>query len=200
MRQIERIVVLAVVVCLGLVVVADRAATPAVADRAGSAEAKVASVDVYDIMNKLINAAERVAKRDELVKLWNDRLTGLEKDMMTMRSTLQVLPQTDPEYKRVEAQLGAKMNEMQSARQEGLAQIERFQAEQLVEVYQKVAGTAASTAAELGYTHLIASRATFENIEPKSQETVLQELLARPLVVSPKTDDITANVKAKLGV
>lgn len=200
MRHAERLALLAAVIALTAAIALDRVGTRAVADPAQPAAVKVATVDVYELINVMLNTPERVAKRDETVKYWNERLTSLEKDITTMQATLKVLPRQDPEYPKVEAQLGAKINEMQQARQEGMSKVELSQSAQLIEIYGIVTQAAAAAAAELGYSHLICTRSMTASIDPKTQDTVLQEILARPVLASPPTDDITPNVKTKLGL
>ena len=75
--------------------------------------------------------------------------------------------------------------------------MERLSTLQLAQAYQQVMTEAETLAKGMGYTHVIASKTGKLEFRSTTMNGALQELLARPIVISDSTDDLTSALLAK---
>lgn len=174
----------------------------ALAQPAGGAvvPVRVATIDPFIVIEKLMTAAEPTQTRERVVATFDDKLRALEADLQGLERELQGLAANDPKSSDIVARGQAKQTEYQQLQTQRQTELERVNSNQLIESYGRVSETAARIATERGYTHVVASRNPSRPITTTTIAATLQELLARPVMKSMPGDDLTAAVAGALGV
>jgi len=157
---------------------------------------RIATVDVYSIVDKLMQSAESKKSQDDLKAKWEPRLEGLQNDLRKVDADLQALPQNDPRVQDVMKTGRDKQAEYDRAVQD----YEALSSRQLVDAYTSVRDAANRIATTRGYTHVFVNRPAERPIDTKNLGNTLQEFFARPVIKSPSGDDLTRDVAAELKV
>lgn len=199
MRPIERVtifggIITALVLSLGL----RGGGTPAVASASGQDAYKIATVDSFLVAEKLMATDEFKKKLDETAAQWQQRASGIEKELQALDDRFKVLAPNSPQVAEIQKEAQAKQAEYQRLAQERTQDIEKLSSSQLVEVYRRIREGTAAVGDRLGYTHVIATRGFDKPIDTRTIAATLQELLARPLIKGRPSDDITKAVLAEL--
>ncbi|MFN0131665.1 MAG: OmpH family outer membrane protein [Phycisphaerales bacterium] len=203
MQRIERIVVLggvvaAILIALGGQVGSGRAL--AWSPAAGNADpVKIGIVDMYWVIEKIMAKDEYKKAREDVAGTWNRKAQEIEKQLKEMDSTLQVLPQNDPQVQTVLKQAQDKQAEYQKVQSDRQQELEKLNSGQLIDTYKMVRETASKVGARMGYTHVFCNRSTERTITTSTVGATLQELLARPLIHGGTgADDLTNAVLQEL--
>jgi Skp family chaperone for outer membrane proteins len=215
MRRSERVVVYTVI-GLGLALGAGRGVglfgTPAVAQ--GSApratEARIATCDVYDLANRLMESdaykPSRDAEQKRLegeVKPQEDELQSMDTELRRLQGELQNADPKDPASQ-------AKFNDFQGKRQAFEAKVKTYQerkqglsdgfmsmiSRQFVEARQKVCAEAGRIARAQGYTAvLVQARGDITATNPQG---LTEAFLSRPVAWTASDVDITEAVRESM--
>lgn len=199
MRPIERIavfggIITALVLSLGL----RGGGTPAIASGSAQDSYKFATIDSFLVAEKLMATDEFKKKLDETAAQWQQRASGIEKELQALDDRFKVLAPNSPQVAEIQKEAQAKQAEYQRLAQERTQDIEKLSSSQLVEVYKRIRETTAAVGDRLGYTHVIATRGFDKAIDTRTIAATLQELLARPLIKGRPSDDITKAVLTEL--
>jgi Skp family chaperone for outer membrane proteins len=165
-----------------------------------AAALRIATVDVYAVIEKVLQRPEYKKAQDDLKAKWDPKLEGLQSDFKKIDSDLQVLPQSDPKFQDVLKAGRDKQAEYDRAIQERQTEYEALSSSQLVNAYGVVRDAANKLATTKGYTHVFVNRPPERAINSTSLGNTLQEFLARPIIKSPAGDDLTKDVAADLKV
>lgn len=169
------------------------------ASRGGaSATPKIATIDIYVIAEKLMARPELDTPRSDLWRQWQDRANAAQSDLGRMQSELQIMPQSDPKRAAKAQEFQAAQGKYQELVQKANEEVEGFRAKQLLDCYAQIRRSADAAAERGGYTHVFVTRLPDAPMQPQSIALAIQEFLARPLIKSDPTDDLTKQVMADL--
>ena len=167
---------------------------------AANAPTRLATVDVFAVVERVWLSDTNMAARTALAEVTNKELEALNTKMSEMRTKAEGLGPDSPELKTLAEQFQQVQVEAQQKQQQGNTEMERVSTLQLGDAYQQVMLEAQKLAKELGYTHVLASKLGDLTFRSTTMNGALQELLARPVVVGTKDDDITERLMAKFPV
>lgn len=161
---------------------------------------RIATVDIYAIVEKLMQRPDYKKAQDDLKAKWDPKLEAIQKDFSRIDADLQMIPQNDPKYAQVIKAGRDKQAEYDKAVQDRQGEFEGLSARQLTESYSTARDAASRIAERQGYTHVFANRPPERAINASTLGASLQEFLARPLIKSPTGDDLTKAVASELKV
>lgn len=200
MQRIERIVILGGVVAAILIALSASAGggralawTPRGAGDADTV--KIATVDMYWVIEKIMAKDEYKKAREDVSATWTRKAQDIEKQLKEMDSTLQVLAQNDPQVQTLLKQAQEKQAEYQKVQSDRQQELERLNSTQLIDTYKMVREVSAKVAEKMGYTHVFCNRSADRAIATTTVGATLQELLARPMIRGGEgADDLTKAV------
>jgi hypothetical protein len=199
MSKAERLFVYAVLLALSLVVVRSswggggNEARAAGAARQEPAPAKIATCDVYAVMQVLVESDRykpaRVSEQDKA----RGQLKDIADQIKSLEGQLKSMDPKDEKTLQVFRDYNAKKEQFQERQSE----LDEFLGNQFVTAYEEVRKAADAVGEKLGYTHVIASRKA--NEKPSTDmDRITQQVLSRPMLRSPASDDITEAVLSEL--
>jgi Skp family chaperone for outer membrane proteins len=204
MKTRERLFVYsALLACILLALRPQLASVASASPRAGTpgaepAAARIATCDVYEVVEKLV-AGERFEEprkaEEERIRL---KMKPLEDDLAAMESELK---EADPKDEAAQARardFQRKRSEYTLLRGRAQQDYTDFVAGQYVAAFEEAKASAAAIAERLGYTHVIASRTSEKKIKATDPERLVEAFLGRPMTVMPEGSDITEEVKEDL--
>ncbi len=198
MRTYERIGLWGgVVVAIGLAC-GIRLPEPQVVAQPGSQVIRVATVDMFQLIESMIESERYKPARDARDAEIRTKFDALNAELKALETKVQLIPQGTPEFQATMQQGQAKEVERQQYAQQVGRENDAFVASQVREAYGIVHKAANDAAEQLGYTHVFATRLDAANMKGDSLAPIMQEILARPLIRSGEMDDITARVRDDL--
>ncbi len=159
---------------------------------------RVAVFDVLSVSEKLFLSDRYSPERDTRVKAKQDEIGAMEEGVKDVIAKLQGTPQNSPDYQGLYGAYQTKLNEVNAAKQRANEELSAFSTEQFAACYKLAIDTANDLARKNGYTHVIASRVGPLEFRSKELPAALQEVLARPVLMSGAGDDLTPAVMAEL--
>jgi Skp family chaperone for outer membrane proteins len=199
MRPVERIAVFGGI--LVAIVIALGAGAPGSSAVAGSPQAdplKVGTVDVYQIIEKIMGDDVNKKKREDAAAVWQQKAGALEKELRQLEDTFKVLPPNDPQVQELQKQAQTKQAEYQRLAQDRQQDMEKLNSTQLIEAYGRIREATVAVADRMGYTHILVNRRFESRIETSTVTSTVQEFLARPIIKGIASDDITATVMTEM--
>ncbi len=170
------------------------------AQDAGAPPARIATIDLLGLLEDMLQTDAYKPDRDEFRGEWESKIKDMQDSLAQIEGELRLASPTDPNTRQLQQryqQTGYQYQQLQ--RQAGM-EFDRFSADQAASAYAMLHEKAAELAAELGYTHLIASRRSGEIADRGSLATVTQEILARGVILSPSADDLTETLRDRLSI
>lgn len=161
------------------------------------APAKIATVDLIGILQRLVESPEYVAARTAVEEEWSAQIQPLEAELRQMQDQLGAAGQDDPNAATLRTQFQAKFQQYQQLSQQSQQAIQQIQLQQLTEGYEKITAAADAVAQREGYTHVMITRSDEAGIQP---QTLFQDILSRPVLTAPAEDDITDKIIAELNI
>lgn len=198
MSKLERVLVSSVLVVLGMVALrvwsasAEASAAGGVA-RSEPAPARIATCDVYEIMQALVESEKYKPIRQAGQEKARTELKEIAEQIRVLEQQLKSMDPKDEKGLEVFREFNSK-KELFAERQ---VELDEFLGDQFVAAYEEVQKAADAVGEREGYTHVIATRRRGEKL-PNNMEQVTQQVLSRPVLRSPATDDITDRVLAEL--
>ena len=195
---------LIVVGALGLGVVAGASSwqgsggTPTVAD------ARIATVDVYRAMRAYMMRPEFDQARQEQNTKIQTREVELRTRIQANQQKMKILVAGDPELATTQSALEADSQAYRELSQTAQFEGQKLAVEQSTRAFMAVHRSATELASSRGYTHLMATSLGVDDMmtngAPAAQSTaqLIQELLARPVLLAPQGDDITDDLMLKM--
>jgi len=159
---------------------------------------RIATCAIPNIVNLLMTSERFEPTREELAKELEEEMQPLVDEGRRLFEELQGASQDDPAAQAKARRLQSLQREISEKRAEATQKIEKLTAEQIVECYRLARTTAIAIAEDEGFTHVIASVGQDEELSTDSVETVLRQMVSRPMIFSPEDDDITAAVMEDL--
>jgi Skp family chaperone for outer membrane proteins len=185
-------IVLALIVALGGREAAAYGRTPA------PENVKLATIDVYLIIEKIMDKPELKKPREDLTNTWTQKGDAMQRELQQLEDKLKIMPKNAPDAQATIQQAEAKQADYQKLAQDRQTELEKLNSTQLIASYKQVRDAAAAVAGRMGYTHVMSNRSFDRPLLTQTLASTLQELLARPLVTGNAADDITNQVMTEL--
>ncbi len=173
---------------------------------AAPVEAKLATIDLFRCLQVYMQRPEMVAARDaqnaELVATEQAIRSRIE----TNQAKLRILVQGDPQFAMTQQAIQADSQAYQEFRQQASVNAQALAVTQSTEAFLAVQEKGSAVAAQLGFSHLISAKLDHSDLMgdkgPSSLNTsqMIQELLARPVLLAPEGDDITERVLVEMDI
>lgn len=160
--------------------------------------AKIATCDVYEIVEKLVAGDRFEAPRKAEEERIRVKLKPLEDELSAMEGELKDADPKDEAAQEKARTFQRKRNEYGLLRGKAQQEYTDFVAGQYVEAFEEAKTSAAAIAERLGYTHVIATRTAEKKIKTTDPERLIEAFLGRPVTVAPEGSDITEEVKEDL--
>jgi Skp family chaperone for outer membrane proteins len=157
-------------------------------------------VDVFGLVDQIVLQPEATAARVAFEAQGQTAAQSLQQEAMALQGQLQGMDQNDPAGGEVYMQAQMKQQELQNFYQEYQAGMQSLIAGQIGDAYKQVHAAAKAVAAEQGVTFVFATRPDSDLLQTDSISGVAQEILARPLIAPAASTDLTALVRANLGL
>ena len=187
---------------IALCLIAPAAVTLAMAHRPAEsrfAEQRFATLDTLACVEQILAAPAFVQPREDDNARWTRRLNAIAAEIEAAATERDALPESDPEREALTARLANLQRDLVRTRDDASRETEAFLARQAADAFARVQRHATELARARGYTHLIAARAPGAPITPAPSIRALpQQVLARPVLVSPPEDDLTEALRERL--
>lgn len=204
MKTKERLFVYgALLACVILALRPQFASSAAAAPRAELAprepvSARIATCDVYEVVEKLVAGDRFEAPRKAEEERIREKMKPLEEELTALESELKEADPKDEAAQEKARTFQKKRTEFSLLRGKAQQDYTDFVAKQYVQAFEEVKVSAAAISERLGYTHVIASRTSEKTIKATDPERLVEAFLGRPMTVSPANSDITDDVKDDL--
>jgi Skp family chaperone for outer membrane proteins len=162
--------------------------------------AKVATVDILVVVERMVISEEFRTDREKFFADTDKDLQPIIAEIQALEVKAKDLKPDSPELPAMNEQYQKKGQEYQQARRSADQTKERFSTTQVSKAYAKSIAAAREMAISAGYTHVIASRTGELNLRSDNVAGAVQEILARPALLSPAEDDITQKLLTQLGL
>jgi hypothetical protein len=160
--------------------------------------ARIATCDIYEIVEKLVTGDRFEGPRkaeEERIRL---RMKPLEDELIALENELKEADPKDEAAQEKARTFQRKRTEFALLRGKSQQDFTDFVAKQYVEAFEEARSSAAAISERLGYTHVIASRTSEKEIKATDPERLIEAFLGRPITVAPEGSDITEDVKEDL--
>lgn len=160
--------------------------------------ARIATADVLGLVERMLASDRYRPAQEAYLKQENDKLRPLADELASIEERGSKLAQGSPELEQLGREFDQKQEAFQKARQEGLARIEEYNANQVREAYRLTLEAVDEVSGRMGYSHVVSSRTGDASIKSQNVAGALQEILARPMARSPRADDLTERLIRQL--
>lgn len=204
MTKIERVGVTlgigaAIAIALGVRGAGELAAASPAAPATGQVEViRIATVDTLLLVERLISNEKYTADRDTFTAEKNKTLRPLADELQKIREDSKDLKEESDRFKALAREFSEKNQQFMEMGQQANREVEQFKTAQVNEAFRLIGDASSQMARDLGYTHLWSTRSGAFAIKSDNVNGAVQEILARPLVMSPAADDLTERLIASL--
>lgn len=196
----ERLVIFAGIALSIALALGFRESSTAHAETTRAPEVRIATVDVLEVAQHLVAGGKYAVAREAYEQGLAKPLQDMAAELKALQERYNTLAPDAPERKDIENQFSSKSQALQQAQQKAVGDDEVYKTSQVAEAYRLVLEAADQLGADLGYTHVIATRSGPVVIKSTNVPGAVQEMLARPLVRGPAADDITERLFAKMKI
>ncbi|MEQ8769857.1 MAG: OmpH family outer membrane protein [Phycisphaerales bacterium] len=162
----------------------------------------IATVDVVQLLEDMLQTPEYLEPREAIREDIQNELAEGEQQLIALEAQLTAMTdRSTPEFQQGVMRFQQLQQSLQDMTQAKAAEYDQASARQAVAIYGRVSAAADTVGQRLGYRYVIASRPTDANMNPEEGfSAIAQQVLARPMVFGAENDDITAAVRAELGI
>lgn len=161
---------------------------------------RVATVDVLALAERLVGTEKYRFGRETNAASLSKPLQAMLDELKGLETKFNALPADSAERAPLQQQFQQKNTAFQQAQQQAQSDDEKFKATQVAEAYRLVVEAADKLGAELGYTIILCTRNGPVAIRSDNVPGAVQEMLARPVLRGPASDDLTDRVAKALGL
>jgi Skp family chaperone for outer membrane proteins len=198
MRAAERLLLIGGVALTIGVFASARLPVGAESGPASTAEQRIATADLFGLIEKIMDRPAMREPRDNLANALNEKVAAAQKVVEALQAELQAMQPADPQAQVRQQQFFERRDEFNRLYQDSAAELDRFRAAQLFEAYREARTGADAVAGRIGYTIVIANRSPEAELAPQGMALGIQELLARPVLRHDAADDITSAIEQEL--
>lgn len=161
---------------------------------------KIACLDVLDVAEKLFLGDRYASTREQALKEKQSQRDALQAGLTDLQQKIIAAGQESPEGKQLIPTYQVKAKELQEFEQTANTDLNTLSTNQFNECYRLAVETGQAIAKKQGYTHLFASKVGTLEFRSKELQAALQEVLARPVLMTTSGDDLTVQVKKELKI
>lgn len=170
------------------------------ADRAHNiADARMAFVDVFGLVDQLVMSEEDTAARVAFEAQGQQQLQAVQQRNADIQQSVQQNPDLANDQALI-AEFQQNQQMLQGMYQEYQYDLQMLIAGQISDAYKKVYEAASEVSRERGIDFVFATRPDSNLIQTDSITGVAQEILARPLIAPAASIDLTDEIREKLGL
>lgn len=158
--------------------------------------AKIATLDSLAVIEALLASDRFKPARDAFESQQRAKLDRNRLDMDEIQKKYAALPDASEQR----ATLAQEFSTKRQAEETMLVEAEKYNTQQVIEAYRVTIDAAGAVAAKLGYSHVLSTRNDPSLIRSENVPGAIQEILARPVLRSPTSDDVTSAVLNELNV
>ncbi|HYF13484.1 MAG TPA: OmpH family outer membrane protein [Phycisphaerales bacterium] len=182
-------------------VLASRTSSPAFAQGGPApASVRIATVDVLAVVERMILSPKYAPAREKLQSERSEELRELSDRMRALETRARDMKPETEEFKTLAAEFQGIEATFQQRQQAAHGELEALNVKDLTDAYRDVFNAAHELARTQGYTHVIATRAGEPVFRSNNAAGVVQEMIARPVLVGVPGDDITQRLVEKLNL
>jgi Skp family chaperone for outer membrane proteins len=173
--------------------------TPAFARAMGAPEdnAKIATIDVLEVAERLFMSDRYLPARETLLKEKQGQIESLQASLQDLGQKIQAAGQS-PDSEAMRQQYQQQAQAFNQARDLANNDLNSLSTQQFSEAYRLVIDASGTIAKNQGYGYVFATRRGPVEFRSKELQGALQEVLARPVLTSPDGVDITSAVLKEL--
>lgn len=196
MRSTNRVLIMGGV-CLAIVLaLAWRA--PAQQDAKGGL---IGVVDVIQLLEEMLDSGDYGEASKTMRAEIETQLTEMQEQLTDLQTELQTMDPNSPEFAQKAQRYQAIQMNLQQTAQQRSAEFDAMRAHQAIEAYKRLVETVGVVAGREGYRYVMPSRIPADDIgDAQGLGAVTQQILARPIIAGVEKDDLTARVRAELGL
>lgn len=196
MRSTNRVLIMGGV-CLAIVLaLAWRA--PAQQDTKGGL---IGVVDVIQLLEEMLDTGDYGEASKTMRAEIETQLTEMQEQLTDLQTELQTMDPNSPEFAQKAQRYQAIQMNLQQTAQQRSAEFDAMRAQQAADAYKRLVGAARVVAGREGYRYVMPSRIPADDIgDTQGLGAVTQQILARPIIAGVDKDDLTARVRAELGL
>ncbi len=168
--------------------------------RTAPESARVATIDVFAIVDRVLMTEENQQAMMELQNRVNEELNEIDERVRGLQARLNELPEESPERFQIIQEGQMILQQREELYNNAVEQLDAQRAELAADAYEQIHKAANELANGNGYTHVIATRGGPDNMDRRAINAVVQEITLRPMLAFPQSDDITERVMRQLGI
>lgn len=172
----------------------------ATAQNAAGASQRVAVCDALLLVEQMLDQEPYTTARTAVEENWQQQLSLIETELQDLIARQAEAPMGSIERQEIDQQGRAAQQRYQGIRQQAQVELERLGVEQAREVYAKIDAAVQAEADAQGYGFVLMTRDGSRFGDATSVAALAQQMLARPVLVHPEGQDITAAVRQRLGL
>lgn len=163
---------------------------------------RIATIDILQVTEKLTQSEKYKPARDAKMAELQQPIDTLRAAVAEVEKKITAIPdwQNNPEAKPLITDHQQKRAAFDSVVRDARVAAEQFNVAQVREAYRLTCETAERLAKQRGYTHVVASRGAEAGFAAQQVEALIREVLGRPIVMGPASDDLTKAVEEELKV
>ncbi len=170
----------------------------AAVDADAASNPRIAVVATIRLMNDLMGSERFKPARDEMRQTLEGEFEPIVEQGKSLEDRLRSIDKDSEEARQIKQQLMGLQGALGKKQQDAGVRMEKFVSEQSREAYKLVRDSAVAIAGDHGFTYLIASQSADDEITAGPVAGLLNDLLGRPILLSPASADITEEVRADL--
>jgi len=167
-------------------------------DSAKTVETRIAVVAAIRLMNELMESDRFKPERDTTEATLKESIAPIIEQGKALEERLRTLDQNSDEARQIKNQLMGLQGALARKQQDASIEFEKFIAGQTREAYRLIRESAVGIAEDRGFTYLIASQGADDEIVTGPVEGLVNDILGRPVMLSPESTDLTEEVREDL--
>ncbi len=199
MRTAQRTLALLMAVAVGGFITQQFTASSALANAAESG-GSIATCAVPQLVNELMASDRFAPPREEFTQQLREEIEPLMEAGQALINELQGMTPEDEGAQEKVRQMQELREQVGRMEQQAAARLGKFTAKQIAECFELARSSAGAVADDLGYDYVISTVGEDEELNTESVETVLRQMLARPVLYAPEDADITDDVRDDLNL
>ncbi len=161
---------------------------------------KVGTVDVLRCLERMLESPDYVKEREDGAAVWNEQIQKLLDEQDAIKAKAGDLKPDDPSAKDLYQQFQSLNQRIGALQQQAVAAIDKLSAEQISKAYKIIHQTVKEVGTSKGYSRVLASRMTTDDIVADNTNSMVQEVLLRPVIYANDADDLTDAVIEALNI
>jgi len=154
----------------------------------------VGTVDVLRCLERVLESPDYASERQNSATVWNDQIQKLLDEQNAVKAKAGDLKPDDPAAQDLYQQFQSLNQRISSLQKNAVAAIDKLSAEQIAKAYRLIHATIKQVGTDLGYTRVFASRMNTEDIVADNTNSMVQEVLLRPVIYANDANDLTEQV------